>query len=158
KAVPRLGGTPRLLIAGRGLRSPDGKAVALASSGGSEIGVGRLDRGDTLRLTRPTHERWLSGLAWAAGSDRVALRLTTPEASHARLVILSLDGTTREVLQDSAGVYAPAWGPAGRSLYYLRPGRGGVDLMRAELHPDGSPSGAPIAIAVSIRAPGDSPR
>jgi eukaryotic-like serine/threonine-protein kinase len=158
KSIARLGGAARVLLQGRGLRSPDGKSIAVASSGGVRINIVKLVSNDTIRLVRPTSERWVAGLAWAAGSERLAVALTTPEANHARLVILSLDGKTEEVLQDSAGVYSPAWGADGRSLYYLRAHRGSVDLMRIDLRPNGSPASASVSIAVAIGAPGDSPR
>jgi Tol biopolymer transport system component len=108
-------------------------------------------------LSRPASERWLSGLAWAPGSDRLALTLTTPETGHSTLAVMSLDGSGLPVLRDSAGLYAPAWSND-RTLYYLRPSMGAVDLMRLELRPNGSAAGPPAPVALGVQIPSDSRR
>jgi Tol biopolymer transport system component/tRNA A-37 threonylcarbamoyl transferase component Bud32 len=133
RIVSRLGGSTRIVGHGRGLVSPNGELVLLATGGDPTLLVLRRATGDTIRLRRPA-DGWMSGIAWSPNSDRLAFTIIASDRSGSTLGLLDLAGTATEVLAEPGDAVSPLWSPDGRSLYFLAGHAGsGKDLMRVEV-------------------------
>ncbi len=144
RSVPRFGGAPRVMFRGSGLLSPDGARVVQIQPSGPTLSFVALAKLVTVSVSRTDGFQWIAGAAWAPGSDRLLLALSSPETGRTGLSIIQPDGTERILVRDSMGIVAPAWGPSGTEIYYLR-SRSGLDgdVMRIGVKPDGGPVGEP---------------
>ncbi|MEM7416906.1 MAG: protein kinase [Gemmatimonadota bacterium] len=97
---------------------------------------------DSLGLLEPFE--WLYGVDWSEDHERIVIATlnesvaslwTTPLAS-ARII-------PRVILQDSAIIRSPVWGPGGRSIYYLRSTEFATDIWRARVGADGRSASEP---------------
>ncbi len=135
RSVQRFGGAPRVLLRAAGWLSPDGTRVALLRPSGTTVSFVSLANRDTVSAVRTDGFQWIAGAAWAPGSDRLALALSSPETG---LAVIQPDGAERVILRDSVGIVAPVWDPGGAAIYYVR-SRSGLDgdVMRIGVDPEG---------------------
>ncbi|MGE0555749.1 MAG: protein kinase [Gemmatimonadales bacterium] len=144
-AVSRLGGASRPLRNGGGFRSPDGRMVAVGTQSGRSLTLIDTERGDSLTIALSAGYQWLTGLAWAADSKRLALTMTNVADRRSVLELIALDGRETIVIEDSAGLAGPAFDATGPALYYLRGDNDFyTDLMRVELTRSGTARAAPV--------------
>ncbi|MEZ4587842.1 MAG: protein kinase [Gemmatimonadales bacterium] len=154
RAVSPLGGTSRVLGRGRGVVSPDGNLVLIASGGDPTLLVLRPETGDTISIRRPV-DGWTSGVAWAPGSDRLVISVLAPDRSRSTIWAIDLAGAASVIRAESLEVQAPRWSPGGDAVYYLAGPRGRAkDLRRVRLGRGGTAE----LIAANLAVPEDSRR
>ncbi len=157
RVVTRLGGSSRIVGSGRGLVSPDGKLVLIATGGDPNLLVIRREQRDTLRLHR-SERGWMSGVTWSPQSDRLALSIVLGDRSETAFYTLGLDDHAELIHREPRQAYGPTWSPDGHSLYFLANAPpSGKDLIRVELNHH-NPTETGVLIAAGIGALDDERR
>ena len=152
RMISRLGGNGVIVGTGRGILSPDGKLVVVATGGDPNVMVVRRAENDTTRLRRPG-EGWLNGIAWAPTSDRLVLAIMASDKSSTAISTLGLDGSVKPLLVETRPAYGPIWTPNGQSIYYVATTGSGRDVMRLPVT-----GGPPTTVAADIAVSDESRR
>ena len=140
--VPRLGGTPRRLIAEAvAIWSPDGSQIASWWPQAQRIWLTDVTSGDTTGSIPMTDHDWVKGVDWSPHDDGLAI-ITFTAGKHT-LWISSLDGSDRQVvLEDTVGILSPKFSPDGSAIYFLRVADAGLtELWKVRVSSSGAARG-----------------
>jgi len=151
---PRLGGAPRPLLTHRPgefakhVLSPDGAQIA-GWQVESPITITTLATGATREISVP-ESLGLHSAAWSPNGHSIALLTVGKYGRHMLSAVDVVTGRWHELLSDSVGLSEAAWSPGWDALYYFR---GGHELRKIYIAPDGRPRGAPEILQTGLSGP-----
>ena len=140
--VPRLGGTPRRLIAPSTYTawSPDGRQIASAE-GVNSISLTDKATGQTTPIRLQGSFAFFRGLDWDRSGRRIAFATATG-GEGSTLWVIGIDGTgQRQVLEEQSTITSPRWSADGDTIYFLKGTQGGLELWKVAVDEDGRATG-----------------
>jgi eukaryotic-like serine/threonine-protein kinase len=140
--VPRLGGTPRRLVAPSTYVawSPIGRRIASAS-GVNSISITDKATGQTTSFRLAGSFAFFGGLDWDRSGRGIAFA-TAAGDEGSKLWSIGVDGTgQRLVLEAQSTITSPRWSAAGDAVYFMKSIQGGTELWKVAIDQDGRAAG-----------------
>lgn len=149
--LPRLGGAHSRFVPAHNIAawSPDGTQLYSWWPQSRTIMYTDVATGDTTTAAIDLEYDWVEGIHWSPVAEMLAVALLD-SAAAATLWTMRTDGSgARLLVRDTVQVFAPHWGPDGRSLYYLRDPESAA-LWKTGVNADGSARGRPERVTATL--------
>ena len=129
---------------------PDGTNVSIHGEKANRVLIVNLQTQDTVAMPVHLPLRWLNEGSWSPDGRLFAVLAQSSNKLGSMILALPRSGTMQVVVEDTADINSPRWGPDGRSLYYVR---GINSIMRVRVSErTGARIGAPEEVMSGLQA------